>query len=527
MAGAKLSPLVHLLREALAPGDADAALLRRFAARRDQDAFAELVRRHGAMVLGVCRRVLRDAHDAEDAFQAAFLVLARKARSLTRPESVAHWLYGVAYRTALKAKSRRARRRACEREAAAGRPDAPAPAPEWGDLGAVLDEEINRLPAKYRAAFVLCHLEGKTAEEAARLSGCPKGTVFSRVAWARARLRSRLTRRGLALAAAAALLAVEEARALPAPLLAAALAGAGKTASVSAPVAALTEGVLRAMYMSKVKVVAAVVSVAAVGLGAGLAFVPGRPAAALAAAPPSGDAARPADAPPAPEGTTADVQVLEAELQVKRAELEQAKATAEQAKADLERGKRLLEVRAISQQEFDALNAAADAAAKQVRVKEAEVRAAEARLEQARRGEKAAPAPKEAPPPPADARDAVELAKAQLDIRRARTDVAKGELETAKASLDRLARLGAAAGNVVSEQEKAQAVAEVRAKEGQLRVREAEQAEAEVLLKQAQRRLDGAAPADADRLGELEKRVEELRKEVEALKKRLPPEGKH
>jgi hypothetical protein len=256
----------------------------------------------------------------------------------------------------------------------------------------------------------------------------------------------------------------------------------------AAPVSALTRGVLRVMHVSKLKVVAVVLGIAVVGLGAGLAAAPA----------------------PAPEGATADVKVREAELQVKRAELEQAKAAAEQAKAGLERGKRLPEARAISQQEFDDLNAAADAAAKRVRVQEAEVRLAEAR-----RGEKAAPAPKEA-----DARDAVELAEARVLVQRARTEAAQGELETAQAAQARLAKF---APGEVSEQDRAQAEAEVRAKEGQLRIRKAEQGEAEVLLRQARRRLDGAA----DRLGELERKVEELRKEVEALKKLPPPEGRN
>src|SRR3954468_9394767 len=142
-------------------GLTDGQLLARFLDGGDEAAFAALVRRHGPMVLGVCRRVLGHAHDAEDAFQATFLVLARRAASVARREAVASFLYGVAYRTALRARARRARRHATERQV--GRMPHPEVAPpEAQGWRPVLDRELSRLPEKYRAALVLCDLEGKT-----------------------------------------------------------------------------------------------------------------------------------------------------------------------------------------------------------------------------------------------------------------------------------------------------------------------------------------------------------------------------
>src|SRR6516162_4079840 len=160
----------------------DRELLERFATRRDEEAFAQLVRRHGPLVLGVCRQVLRQEQDAEDAFQATFLVLSRKAGSIRSAEALPNWLYGVASRLARRMRGAVARRQA--REVALVEPPTSEPGPggELGDLGPVLHEEIGRLPDKYRLPFVLCYLDGKTNEQAARQLGCPAGTVFSRLA---------------------------------------------------------------------------------------------------------------------------------------------------------------------------------------------------------------------------------------------------------------------------------------------------------------------------------------------------------
>jgi RNA polymerase sigma factor (sigma-70 family) len=187
-------------------GVPDAELLARFRSRGDEAAFELLVWRHGPMVLGVCRGVLGDPHAADDAFQATFLALARKADSIGRGEAVPGWLYRVAYRTALHLRERRARQSARERPGQFPRLADPAPPPDEAaalrELRPLLQQEVERLPDKYRAVVVLCCLEGRTNEEAAGQLGCPKGTVLSRLARARERLRRRLSARGMALAAA-------------------------------------------------------------------------------------------------------------------------------------------------------------------------------------------------------------------------------------------------------------------------------------------------------------------------------------
>jgi RNA polymerase sigma-70 factor (ECF subfamily) len=174
---------------------------------KDDEAFALLVRRHGAMVLAVCRRVLDNEHDAEDAFQATFLVLARQARSIHKQESVGSFLYGVAYRISLRARADAARqRRAQDEQAKTMAENDPSVEASWRELRPILDEEVDRLPAKYRAPIVLCYLEGKTNTEAARELGWTKGTVSGRLARARELLRSRLARRGIAVTPALLLL---------------------------------------------------------------------------------------------------------------------------------------------------------------------------------------------------------------------------------------------------------------------------------------------------------------------------------
>jgi RNA polymerase sigma factor (sigma-70 family) len=282
------SAVAHLQR-ALAPPEGDAQLLARFLAGRDEAAFAALVRRHGPMVLGVCRRVLRHAQDAEDAFQATFLVLARKAASVRQREALGSWLYAVAYRTARQARDTLARRRARERQVDA-MPHPEVAAAEVQDWRPVLDAELSGLPEKYRSPVVLCDLEGQPRREAARQLGLPDGTLSRRLAAGRKLLAERLSRRGVVLSggALAALLAEDAASAQVAGSLvgatakAAALVAAGQMAAVATPVAVLTKGVLRAMFFTKLKITAGVVLLAA-ALGAGsLAYRSGEAQAAQA-----------------------------------------------------------------------------------------------------------------------------------------------------------------------------------------------------------------------------------------------------
>src|SRR6516165_10199472 len=163
-------------------GPTDGQLLERFVSQRDEAAFELLLWRHGTMVLNVCRRVLDHQHDAEDAFQATFLAFVRKARSIVRREAVAGWLYRVAFRVAVEARNKAHKRRRLEITVPDELALEPAQEADWHELRPVLDEELNRLPERLRLPLVLCYLEGKTNEEAARQLGCPPGTIFSRLA---------------------------------------------------------------------------------------------------------------------------------------------------------------------------------------------------------------------------------------------------------------------------------------------------------------------------------------------------------
>jgi RNA polymerase sigma factor (sigma-70 family) len=296
MAASQLSVVIQHLRRMVLLRDpvgfTDAQLLESFIQRREEAAFEAIVRRHGGMVMGVCRRILGSHHDAEDAFQATFLVLARKADSIARRESLAHWLYCVAYKTALKAKATSANRRLREREANMPKPDAMPPA-DLHELHALLDSELSRLPEKYRVAVVLCDLEGKARKEAAEQLGCPEGTVASRLARARAMLAKRLAQRGVVLSGA--VLAGEESLGIasgsvPAPLIAttskaAMLYAAGQAATgiVSTKVAGLAAAVLQGMVLTKVKTVTLAIVIGLATLGGGLLTYPG-PVATPAAA---------------------------------------------------------------------------------------------------------------------------------------------------------------------------------------------------------------------------------------------------
>jgi RNA polymerase sigma factor (sigma-70 family) len=259
-------------------GMTDGQLLECFLADREEAAFEALVRRHGAMVLGVCRRILRNSHDAEDAFQATFLVLVRKATSLGRRETIGNWLYGVAYHTALKARATAGKRRAKEAQAR----DMPTRIEVGKDLQSelllLLDQELKRLSDKYREVVVLCELEGKTRKEAASQLGIPEGTLSGRLTTARRILAKRLCRHRLAFSAGLSTALPNDASpSVPAPLVVATVRSAvlfvaGKAAAdlISANAAALAEGVLKTMLLTKLKTLAAVLvvlSVAGAGLG--------------------------------------------------------------------------------------------------------------------------------------------------------------------------------------------------------------------------------------------------------------------
>ncbi|HEY8504478.1 MAG TPA: sigma-70 family RNA polymerase sigma factor [Gemmataceae bacterium] len=253
-----LGTAVRRIRDRVGPSavPADDDLLGRFASGGDQEAFAALLTRHGPMVWGVCRRTLRHEQDAEDAFQAAFLTLALKASAVRKSAALASWLHGVAYRCALQIRRQSARRQA--REHAAGRPEAvsvPADVTEREEFRHALDEELQRLPERYRAAFVLCCLEGKAKTEAARELGWKEGTLSGRLARARRRLQERLTRRGVALSALLTPPALVPATLAGETVRSAVLLAVGKASACAAPahVTTVVHGVAKTMALAKLK----------------------------------------------------------------------------------------------------------------------------------------------------------------------------------------------------------------------------------------------------------------------------------
>ncbi len=264
-----LGKLVGQLRQA---GLSDGQLLARFAAERDPEALAELVRRHGDLVLRACRRHLHAPHDVEDCFQAVWLVVARKASAVRRPELFAGWLYGVARRTALAARSSAVRRRRKEQQAA--RPEA-VPPDTRAELAELLDRELERLPAAYRAAVLLCDVEGLRYHEAARRLGWPEGTLAGRLARARALLCRRLLRYGVT-APAVALAATADAAGLSPGLAVKAVTAATAYAArpvpgglIASQAGLLAQEVLRTMHLSKLFVAIALVAALAFTVGLG------------------------------------------------------------------------------------------------------------------------------------------------------------------------------------------------------------------------------------------------------------------
>lgn len=276
MAISQISEFLQNLRRAALRRDeaglTDGQLLDAHVRSREDTAFAALVHRHGPMVWGVCRRVLGNEGDAEDAFQATFLVLIRKAASVVPREQIANWLYGVARQTAVKARAMAVKRKTREKQVQ----DMPEPAvAEQGSLEemlTLLDRELSRLPDKYRTAIVLCDLEGKSYKETARQLACPEGTLAARLTRGRAMLAKRLARQGQVVTGGAlgTVLSQSASAGVPASVVsstiqAASLFAAGTAAAtetISVKVAALTEGVLKTMLLTKLKIVTAVLIVA-------------------------------------------------------------------------------------------------------------------------------------------------------------------------------------------------------------------------------------------------------------------------
>jgi RNA polymerase sigma factor (sigma-70 family) len=274
MAATAIAPLLKnlcrsFLRQEWA-GVTDAELLSRFLKDHNEAAFAALLYRHGPMVLSVCRRVLQNDSDAEDAFQSTFFVLVRKAGSIRPQGMVGNWLHGVAHTTALKARAMRARRVAKE-TAAATKAKADAGAASWNGLEERLDQELKSLPPKYRSAIVLCDLEGRSLQQAAAELGCPLGTVGTRLSRGRAMLARRLSRNGAAISAAALALALSQtaaAASVPGTLLMSTTegaslltAGAPTAGVISANVTGLTQSVLKTLLLAKLKLATALVMI--------------------------------------------------------------------------------------------------------------------------------------------------------------------------------------------------------------------------------------------------------------------------
>ncbi|GIW79398.1 MAG: hypothetical protein KatS3mg105_1205 [Gemmatales bacterium] len=259
----------------------DRALLEEFVANRNQASFEALVKRHGPMVLGVCRRILGDSHQVEDVFQAVFIVLARKASTLRRSGTLAGWLYTVAVNAARKAKKREQRRREVEQSMLPiSTANASGDQRIWNDIRQVIDEEVSLLPERYRLPFILCTMQGKTNEEAARELGCPTGTILSRLSRAKERLRRRLTRRGITvpLGTLVAVIEANVSQAVPpatliAPTVELAIPQALGNLALEVPAVILARGVLHAMWIKRVAIgVLTIVAIASLGGATWLTF---------------------------------------------------------------------------------------------------------------------------------------------------------------------------------------------------------------------------------------------------------------
>jgi RNA polymerase sigma factor (sigma-70 family) len=349
---------------------ADERLLARFAKNGDPSAFELLVWRHGTMVMGVCRRVLGDHHLAEDAFQATFLALARKPRAVRTGAALAGWLHRVARRIAVRAKVDCHKR--AERDHRVARPELVAP-PDIlsAEAQELIDAEIDRLPEWQRRAVVLCYLDGHTADQAAQMLGCPRGTVLSRLAAARERLRGRLIRRGLTIPAAGFALGVSASEVSAGVVASTAKAVLGGGASIQ--VIGWTNGVLTAMVMNKIKLAtAAVLTTGMLGTGVGWVVVPGHGPGIVG------------DAQAATDPRTDEAAHLRDQVQSLRRKLDEQLASerkvgllAEQTMAELQRAKAEAEVANTNRKEAEAKLAAIMARLKEIEDRQDLVRGAE------------------------------------------------------------------------------------------------------------------------------------------------------
>jgi RNA polymerase sigma factor (sigma-70 family) len=557
MQGGPLSEVLRRLRSAAVPvagGLADAELLRRWVAGRDEAAFEVLLWRHGPMVLSLCRRWL-PRHDADDAFQAVFLALARKAGGIRGGNGVAPWLHRVAYRVCLRSRFT-GRRSALPTEVVDARAACPSAELEDRELRAALDEEVSRLPERYREPFVLCYFAGRTNAEAARELGRPVGTILSRLATARQRLRLRLSKRGFAPSALAGVLAGAGAAqaTVPASLASMTLkaatvfaAGGAAVGACSGPAAALAEGVLKAMFAAKIKSAAAVVlSVALLGTGGGVfgyrAFGPGDARAQ------EGGVAGVAQAPAkeSQEDLRKQIEVLRKELASMRDQLVAQQITIKSQQDQLGRlrggATKVIDPRFGVEQPPDAKPA--DPASNfdpKAKVGGKQPPFAKPADDIGSNFDpKAKPADRVGPgKPPAvkwaaggDLRDELELLQAQVAVKKAHLEAAMLEMKYAKARLARLSRLGAAAAVDQGTLETARSAAD--AAESQVRIREAELKAAVLRVSQVERKLKRRpeavkeAPADRqnarveERLRLLEKKLSDLLKEVQSLRGNRP-----
>ena len=351
MATAQMDTVIRHLRRAVlrqdGAGRTDGQLLGSFIDQKDEAAFEALVRRHAPMVFGVCRRVVGNHHDAEDAFQATFLVLARKASSVRPRERVANWLHGVALRTATKARATITKRWHREKQVTEMPEPEAAQKDQWRDLQPLLDQELNGLPENYRLPILLCDLEGKTIKDAAQQLGWPQGSLAGRLARGRKRLAKRLASRGVVLSAGSLAAVVSQnvaSAGVPTSLLsstvkAAAMIAAGQATVagvVPAKVAVLTEGVLKTMLLTKLKIVAVLLVVAALGGTAGVICR------TQAEEPLDTQQAQEKPTPKAENGKPKDQKGPAAEVELRKAEadLEQAKAEREMANINLQQAEK-------------------------------------------------------------------------------------------------------------------------------------------------------------------------------------------